>query len=147
VHERSVSEYWAIAHRRSQLRLETIRAWDRAGLDAVLCPAHVTPAIRHGQSRDFTLAGATSMHYNTLNFPAGVAPISRVRADETVRPDVRDRLDRTAADVERGSEGLPVGVQLVARPYREDVVLSLMIAIEDRLSKNADYPVTPVDPV
>lgn len=146
VHERSVSEYWAIAARRAQLRLEMIRAWDRAGLDAVICPAHSTPALRHGQSRDFALGGVGSMHYNTVNFPAGVAPVTRVRDTETVRGDVRDRLDRIAAEVERESNGLPVGVQIVARPYREDVVLALMIALEDRIKTNADYPVTPVDP-
>jgi fatty acid amide hydrolase len=146
VHERSVTDYWALAHRRSQLRMEMTRAWDQAGLDAVLCPAHATPALWHGQSRDFSLGGVASMHYNTVNYPAGVAPVTRVRAGETTRPEVRDRLDRIAAEVESESVGLPVGVQLVARPYREDVVLALMIALEDAIKKNAEYPVTPVDP-
>lgn len=147
VHERSVTDYWALAHRRSQLRAELTRAWDTAGLDAVICPAHSTPALRHGQSRDFSLGGVGSMHYNTVNYPAGVAPVTRVRADETVRPDVRDRLDKIAAEVERESAGLPVGVQIVARPYREDVVLALMIALEDAIKNHAEYPRTPVDPV
>lgn len=145
VHERSVSEYWAIAARRAQLRLEMIQQWDRAGLDAVICPAHATPAFRHGQSRNFTLGGSYSMLYNLLNFPAGVVPITRVREDETERTALVDRLDRIAAAEEKGSAGLPLAVQVVARPYREDVVLAVMIAIEDSARRSPDYPSTPVD--
>jgi fatty acid amide hydrolase len=127
-----------------QLRLEMVAAWDRAGLDAVICPAHATPALPHGASKDFALAGSYSMHYNTLNFPAGVVPVTRVKAGETERPVPADRLERVAADVERGSEGLPIGVQVVARPYREDVVLAVMTAIEDYARKQGELPVTPV---
>jgi fatty acid amide hydrolase len=145
VHERPVADYWSVAHRRAQLRLEMKSEWDRAGIDAMICPAHATPAMRHGAARDFALGGCYSMLYNMLNFPAGIAPVTRVLADETERKDRVDRLDRAAAKQEEGSAGLPIAVQVVARPYREDVALSVMIAIEDALKKNDDYPTTPVD--
>lgn len=144
VHEKSVSDLWGLAAERSRLRLETIAAWDRAGLDAVVCPAHATPALRHGQSRDFSLGASYSMHYNTLNFPAGVVPVTRVRASETTRPSPMDRVEKIAAAAEEGSAGLPIGVQVVARPFREDIVLAVMAAIEERASKDPEYPGTPV---
>jgi hypothetical protein len=39
-----------------------------------------------------------------------------------------------------------VAVQVVAPWWREDVVLAVMRAIEERARETEDYPVTPVDP-
>ena len=125
-------------------------AWAAAGLDAVLCPPHATPAVGHRQSGDFTPAGCYAMRYNFLNLPAGVVPVTRVRDDETQRPAPQgrrpDRVDRKAALVEAGTAGLPVGVQIAAMPYREDLVLALMEAVEAGARATASYPKTPVTP-
>lgn len=146
VHKRSVGELWMLTAARTELRLATADVWDREQLDAVLCPAHSTPALRHGDSVDFTLGGLPSLLYNFLNLPAGVVAVSRVRASDVPRASPADRIERRAAQVEAGSEGLPLGVQIVARTWREDVVLALMMAIEDRAREGADFPHTPIDP-
>ena len=41
-------------------------------------------------------------------------------------------VERAAHAVEMGSTGLPVGVQVVARSWREDIVLALMAALEEQ---------------
>jgi fatty acid amide hydrolase len=69
--------------------------------------------------------------------------VTRVRASETDRERPRDRLEKQAAEIDRQSAGLPVGVQVVGRPWAEDVVLAVMIAIEDALTGEYDQPVTP----
>jgi hypothetical protein len=55
---------------------------------------------------------------------------------------VREYLIVTAARLidERGSAGLPVGVQVVARPWQEHVTFAAMRAIEASLRANPDYP-------
>jgi fatty acid amide hydrolase len=146
VHEKPVVDYWALAAERTALRLEVLSAWDQAGLDAVLCPPHATPPLRHGQSRDFSLGGASAMLYNTLNFPAGVVPVSIVRPEESIGREPRDRLEKVAREVERGSTGLPLGVQVVARPHRDEVCLAVMIAVEAALPRDAARPRTPISP-
>lgn len=142
--EKSVEEYWRITAKARALQAQVHRTWNDLSLDGVVCPPHATPALPHGASRDFTLGGALAMRYNLLNFPSGVVPVTRVRPDETVRPDPRGRLARRAADVDRGSDGLPVGVQVVACPYREDVVLALMQTIETAVQGNEDFPRRPL---
>ena len=144
IHEKSVQDLWALVHQRNQWRREVLAAWDAAQLDAVIGPPHATPALRHGQSKDFTLGGSYAMRYNTLDFPSGVVPVTSVRADEARRPNPHDRLERTAAEVDRGSEGLPVGVQVSARPYAEATCLSVMAAIERGLGGAA--PAVPITP-
>jgi Asp-tRNA(Asn)/Glu-tRNA(Gln) amidotransferase A subunit family amidase len=51
--------------------------------------------------------------------------------------------DITAREVELGSAGLPVAVQVVARHWREDVVLAVMATLEEHFKKQPDYPVEP----
>ena len=106
--------------------------------------SHATPALPHGLSRDFALAGTPAMLWNIVQFPAGVVPVTRVRAAEAARPGASDRLEKQAAEVDRRSTGLPVGVQVVARPWEEDTLLAAMIAIEEGVSQSADFPRAPV---
>ena len=145
VREKSVAELWQLTNKRTQLRRQVMDYWRELELDAVICPAHATPALNHGDSNDFTLAGSYSMRYNFLNLPAGVVPVTRVQPNEEGRADTGQRIDKKAAKVQQGSAGLPIGVQVVARPYREDVVLKLMRVIEDGVRGRDQFPVTPVE--
>lgn len=144
IHEKSVQDLWALVHQRNQWRREVLEAWDAAQLDAVIGPPHATPAIRHGQSKDFTLGGCYSMRYNILDFPAGVVPVTSVRPEEARRASPQDRLEHTAAAVDDGSAGLPIGVQVATRPYAEPTCLAVMAAIERGVTDEAPrLPVTP----
>jgi fatty acid amide hydrolase len=120
---------------------------DGGPFDVVLCPPCAVPAYTHGAARDLGLLGSYSLLANLLGFPAGVVAVTRVRPDEQAgRAPSRDMVHAAANKVERDSAGLPIGVQLIARPWREDVALAAMQAIETAASARADYPRTPVDP-
>jgi len=79
-----------------------------------LCPAAAIPAFRHGE-RTWFIDG-TSVHYfdawsytewfNLLGNPAAVVPVSQSRG------------------------GLPIGVQIVGRPWEEEQVLSVAAVLE-----------------
>lgn len=76
-------------------------------------------------------AASYAILYNLLGLPAGVTPVTRVRSgEESERRIGKDSVERAARAVEAGSAGLPVGVQVVAHPWREDIVLALMAALE-----------------
>jgi Asp-tRNA(Asn)/Glu-tRNA(Gln) amidotransferase A subunit family amidase len=80
----------------------------------LLCPAAAIPAFRHGE-RSWQIEGK-EVHYldawsytewfNLLGNPAGVVPVSQSR------------------------EGLPIGVQVVGRPWEEEQVLAVAAALE-----------------
>jgi Asp-tRNA(Asn)/Glu-tRNA(Gln) amidotransferase A subunit family amidase len=80
-------------------------ALDTQRLDAVLGPAHPVPAVPHGTSDRHVRGQSYASLWNLLGYPAGVVPVTA-----TV-------------------DGLPVGAQVAARPWREDVVLGLLAAI------------------
>jgi hypothetical protein len=58
-------------------------------------------------------------------------PVTSVRADEEVgRTPTWDPVERAAALTDRGSRGLPVGVQVIALAGGEATVLAVMRVIE-----------------
>ena len=79
--------------------------------DVILCPVNAYPAPPHGVSFDFTKfpGFAYPMTYNLTGWPA------------------------VAVRGGTSPEGLPIGVQVVARPWREDVALAVAQRIEAAL--------------
>lgn len=126
-----VDAFFGLVEEQAAYRRAFVAALDFGRFDAIVCPPHALPALTHGSSYDLTGAASYAMLYNLLGMPAGVVPVTTVRDDEQNPPRAgRDIVERTARDVVRGSAGLPVGVQVVARHWREDVALAVMGAIE-----------------
>ena len=113
--------------------------------DAVVCPVSALPALRHGSAARLVVAAAPCLLANLLDLPAGTVPVTRVRPEEKGRRgSSRDPVVEAARATDRGSRGLPVGVQVVgvplvgvpdsvspADPHRpERVVLDVMRLIE-----------------
>jgi Asp-tRNA(Asn)/Glu-tRNA(Gln) amidotransferase A subunit family amidase len=82
----------------------------------LLCPAAAIPAFRHGE-RSWQVEGKTVQYldawsytewFNLLGTPAVVVPVGK------------------------SQEGLPIGVQIVARPWEEEIVLSVAEAFEEQ---------------
>jgi fatty acid amide hydrolase len=145
--EKTITELWALTQRRTDLRLQEFDAWNRGGIDALICPPHVVPAMKHKESGDFALSLGAMFRWTLLNFPAGVVPVTRVRQSETRGYEGGgDRIAKKAASILEGSAGLPVGVQVVARPYQEHKLLRVMAAIEAGVRDGEELPRTPVDP-
>ena len=146
---RDTAHYWKLVEAQADYRRLFKQALDRdAGgpFDLILCPPSALPAFTHGASKDLVTAGSYAPLYNLLGYPAGVAPVTRVREVEEVgRKPSRDRLEALARKVEQGSAGLPMGVQVVARPWREHVALAAMAAIEEDARARPDFPVCPLN--
>ena len=110
----------------------------------MICPPFALPALNHNTCQHLLPAAGYAIVYNVIGAPAGVVSITKVRSDEESNREItRDRADITAQAVEQGSTGLPIGVQVVARHWREDVVLAVMAALEDRFRSSPDYPLIP----
>ena len=76
--------------------------------DVIICPVCATPAWRHSSTitEEQFVAGSYSMTYNLTGWPGAA-----VRGGTS-------------------PEGLPIGVQVVARPWREDVALAVAQQLE-----------------
>jgi fatty acid amide hydrolase len=102
-------------------------------LDAVISPSCSLPAYLHNTSDKVGLGGAYAIQHNVTGFPAGVAAISKVTTEEAIaRKKTMDILVRTAAKIERSSAGLPLGIQIAARPWDEHIVIALINLLHKR---------------
>ena len=143
----SADEYWRTVEAMMNWRGDFVRSLDAADggpIDLIICPAYAVPAQRHGASLTMPLPGAYAPLVPVIGFPAGVVPVTRVRAgEESEREVTRDAVERTARESERGSAGLPIAVQVIARPWRDHVALAAMMTIEAAARKEPDYPKGP----
>ncbi|MGH2659165.1 MAG: amidase [Actinomycetota bacterium] len=138
---RSTEGYWGLVERWERYRARFLGAMAAHRMDALICPPHSLPALTHGATYDLGTAGTYATLFNLLGMPAGVVSVTRVRpGEESDRPAAKDRAFSAARKVEAGSSGLPVGVQVAARHWREDLVLALMAALEEEFRVKPDYP-------
>ncbi len=139
----TADQLWQLVAQRTHYRARFLAALDAGRYDAIICPPYPLPALTHGASSSLGLFSYTAL-YNLLGMPAGVVPATRVRpGEESDRPQSKDGVEKAAKQVEMNSAGLPVGVQVVARHWREDVALALMSALEDHFRQQPDYPTRP----
>jgi Asp-tRNA(Asn)/Glu-tRNA(Gln) amidotransferase A subunit family amidase len=98
--------------RRDIVRARFLDQMDRYPI--LLCPVYAVPAFRHGE-RSWTVEGqkvqyldasSYSQWFNLLGNPGAVVPM------------------------ERSENGLPIGVQIVGRPWEEERVLSVAAVLE-----------------
>ncbi len=73
--------------------------------DVIICPVSAVPAVKHGKTANIDTADY-QQPYNLTGWPAAV-----VRCGTS-------------------EEGLPIGVQVIGRPWREDVVLTVASRLE-----------------
>jgi Asp-tRNA(Asn)/Glu-tRNA(Gln) amidotransferase A subunit family amidase len=141
---RSAGEYWRLIAERNRWRGAFVAAMDAAGIDAIVCPPHTVAAHRHGATYLLYDTPSYLMRFNVLGMPAGVVAATRVLpGEESDRPRTRDAVERAVRSNEQGTADLPVGVQVAARHWREDVVLAVMGALEEHFRSQPDYPDRP----
>jgi fatty acid amide hydrolase len=133
---RSADEYWQLVGRRDFCQSLVAGVMLLRGYHAIIAPTFAVPAPQHGKPIDLVAAAGFSFLANLIGWPAGVVSTTTVRKDEQYdRPPSRDHALQRAAEVEAGSAGLPVGVQVISLPWREDIVLAVMAAIERELPR------------
>ena len=142
---RSTEAYWDLVEQAAAYRADFAKAMDAANkMDLILLPANPLPALTHGASADLGTIGGYTILFNLLGLPAGVVPFTRVAAgEESDRLRSRDRVEATARNVELGSAGLPISVQIAGRPWREHTVFAAMAAIETAARKSSSFPLAP----
>jgi fatty acid amide hydrolase len=143
----TASDYWQTIEAIDEFRRDLLRSFEEAEggpIDVVLCPAYPVPAVRHAATEMMAVPGNYVTLANVSGFPAGVVPVTRVRAgEESDRPASRDQVDKTARETERGSAGLPIAVQVIGRPWRDHAALAAMVKIEAAARQQPDYPTRP----
>ncbi|MBL8683340.1 MAG: amidase [Myxococcales bacterium] len=144
--ERSVAGFWKLVASVRARRFAIERELDEAGIDALLLPPFATAAVPHTFGAQFQQAASYTMLFNFLHWPAGVVPVTTVRADECDREATLDAVVRRAREVDRQSLGLPIGVQVATRAWKDELCLALLRVIEEDTRNDDGVPARVIDP-
>jgi len=135
----TVRQYWELVADVDAFRASWIELLREGDFDAVLLPGPGLPALKHGQSKDLNQCCTYTFLFNLLGWPAGICPVTEVRGDEQSYPldrlpkCQRDSIAKKCAEAMDSSAGLPIGVQLAAPPFQDELVLYAMKQLEGAL--------------
>jgi len=128
----STGDFWRMTFLVRLYQRKVVDLLLKRGLSGFIGPPHALAALTHGSSGYLSLAAKASMLINLLGLPAGVVPWTTVRpGEESDRRASRDWVERAALAVEAGSAGLPIGVQVVGLPWRDEETLAIMRLVEN----------------
>ncbi|KAI0239957.1 hypothetical protein LSAT2_009333 [Lamellibrachia satsuma] len=126
--------------RAKRMRTRVMKEWQSLGFDAVISPGYGFPALPLDTILDAWGAVSYTAMYNMLNFTAGSIPITKVTEE-----DLRNMKDYATPDPWHavpkknmpGSVGLPVNVQVVTLPWRDELCLRVMKDLQEALKEQS----------
>jgi len=130
---KTVQELNEMERRRLAFEKEFQTEWDTLALDAIIVPPTVHCAFKNENQEAFSGENIYTSMFNSLDFPAGIVPVSQVRPEEEVgfEDEFNDGLTRLYKDDMKGSSGMPLCIQVAAPKWKDEVALALMKAIEE----------------
>ncbi len=153
-------DLWRSFAKLDNLRNNIIEAWLSQNIDVVIAPGFVFPAPPIKNPARLVPAISYTCAYNMIDFPAGSMPVTRViKQDEVVKdkqtksnlslihhnfpvqnqdaledyPKNDDMLHRLVYEGAKNTVGLPLNVQIVGRPWQEEMVLHAMQELEKQV--------------
>ncbi|KAJ9098764.1 hypothetical protein QFC21_004412 [Naganishia friedmannii] len=160
---KSAEEYFKWVQRRETFRREwRERVWQGYDLDAIIAPIQATPALPHGGAQKLSLMSISTAMYNVLDYPIACLPVTRVDAAKDSHfhpPTATEGYEREsqvwskwANDGELAKcsrlvkkevyrvydankmQGLPVGLQVITPPGKEERAIGIMRMVDDALA-------------
>lgn len=137
--DQSAARLWKLQYEAGNYKKEFFGKWKQLGIDVMICPAFPVVACPLASIEHMNVFWNYTVLYNLLNCPAGVVPVTKVTAyDVNKLQDYRGHYhDRWDAQVKKACEkslGMPVAVQCVALPFRDEKCLRLMKEVEQCFS-------------
>lgn len=122
----------ALEFKQRKMKEEVLKRFKAAGVEVVFAPG-LFPSILKHTSKDCDLFCFYCFIWNYLNFPVGAVPVTKVLPAEEqggYQSKFEDKITKTLRLNIQGSAGLPVGVQIVGLPWREELVVEVMKKLE-----------------
>merc|ERR1711964_860415 len=108
--------------------------------DAIILPSTPIPAIKHNLGKTLWTAMSYMMVGNLLDAPAGVVPIRTTHANDVHYPRSElprrqwDSIHRCAHYSMIDSDQLPIGIQVLTKPFEDERCLRIMKELQDHFN-------------
>ncbi|KAJ6645715.1 Fatty acid amide hydrolase 1 [Pseudolycoriella hygida] len=130
-------DVWDMIYSRDEFTAKIIAQMEKDDLDLILAPVFPFPACRINDTEGLFGATEYTMIWNFVNFPAGVIPFG-VESGQNINNynDEGDALLKLAKETTKASVGSPIGVQIIGRPFKEELVLRVMTELYNKINSN-----------
>lgn len=130
INSRKYNMHWVV-NRIQELKDRFMRQLAEAGVEVWITPG-MMPAVIKNISKGCDIWAGYMMVWNAFKCCSGALPITRVQNDEQSYESKFDfEFEECIRATMKDSAGLPVGVQVVAGPWREESILEVMKVIDD----------------
>jgi len=133
----SVQDLWKFQLERMEYLRRFTGAMQEAGIEALVTPQHVMMAPKPNAVASTGMTLCYTQIFNILDFPAGTIRVTAAtREDEHAMSSwpagggQKDPVERVVHETMTGIAGMPVSVQCVALPGRDETCLRLMREVE-----------------
>ncbi|CAI2363623.1 unnamed protein product [Moneuplotes crassus] len=126
--EPSAQDIMDFTMKRDQMVQKTVEKWKELNLDALIVPTYPIPAFKRDNFEMIKLMPGGYRLSCFWGFPSGFVPITTVREDEQEYIDANhnDSISNACAESMKDSKGMPMGVEVICMPYKEEQVLRIM---------------------
>ncbi|KFG77592.1 acetamidase [Metarhizium anisopliae] len=125
--ELSTYEMWNLQLERVDFQNRYLDRWNRAGIDAILCPTIPFNTVKNGSFKHVGYTGVFNvLDYSCLSFPTGLAVDKAIDRIEELYQPLGSDCEAINGDYDAETmHGLPISLQLVARRLEEEKVLAM----------------------
>ncbi|CAG7786166.1 unnamed protein product [Allacma fusca] len=114
-----------------ELAKEILKQMQEYKLDLLLTPVFPVPALRLDDPSNLFLAVCYVVIWNLVDFPAGVIPMGTESGQYTNFVDTKGDVFLNLAKTNlKHAKGMPIGVQIVGKPFQEELILRTLYELE-----------------
>ena len=118
---------------------EFSKKWQAAGISALICPTWPHCAFKADNAMDMGMMLDYIFPFNIMHYPAAAIPITTVRENEQEYEDsINDGWTKLLKETAKGSEGMPVSVQVVGHSFEDEKVLGILKVIDQHRKLASD---------
>jgi Asp-tRNA(Asn)/Glu-tRNA(Gln) amidotransferase A subunit family amidase len=123
----SSHDYDNIMRKRYEFAYEFSEKWQKAGVSAIVTPVFPHCSFRGKHSDDMGLMLEYIFLWAILYYPTGIVPVTSVANDEQSFTDsYNDGWTKLIDETAKGSEGMPISVQVISHTYEDEKALAIM---------------------
>ncbi|CAG7726869.1 unnamed protein product [Allacma fusca] len=131
---------------KNSLRDGILKVMEKNALDLIISPVMPFPAPRKNIAPNLITGSAYCSFWNLVEFPAGAVPFGVETGENTHRyNDENDIILKLVKNNLYSSIGMPIAVQVIGRPYQDELVLRGMTELAKLKRTSRQLPVPKID--
>jgi Asp-tRNA(Asn)/Glu-tRNA(Gln) amidotransferase A subunit family amidase len=140
--QKDINFYGDLVIKRQVILDDFQEKWKKEKYDAILLPTYPTAAFRNAESGTLANQGFVCGLVNGLGACAGTVPITVVEEGEEFfqEPYYNDVVTKAYRTSMKTAKGMPIGIQVICAPWKDEQALAVMKVIEDLTKFSEKHP-------